>query len=151
MKEDIRDQQVREAIKARIHTLAPGHIAQWGKMDVTRMAEHCVRWNEWVLGKGGPQLKQNFIGKLIGKWALRRTLAPGKPFDRGIPAGKDLEVRQATGDLETMKSRWLILMDEYAAYHNPDFVHDFFGAMTDDEIGIFVYKHMDHHLRQFGV
>ncbi len=148
--EDIRDQQNREAIKARIRSLGASHAAQWGKMDVIRMAEHCVRWNEWVLGQGGPHLKQTFIGKLLGKWALRRTLKPGKLFDRGIPAGKESEGRQATGDLETMKMQWLTLMDSYASYRNPGFVHDFFGSMTDKEIGIFVYKHMDHHLRQFG-
>jgi hypothetical protein len=151
MQETILDQAVRESITARIRALTPAHSAQWGKMDVARMAEHCVLWNQWVMGKGGPRLTQNFIGKLIGKWALRRTLRPGKPFDRGIPAGKDLEVRQATGDLEAMKLRWLVLIDAYAAFNNPDFVHDFFGVMTDQEIGVFVYKHMDHHLRQFGV
>lgn len=151
MQETILDQEVRGSIMARIRTLTPAHAAQWGKMDVTRMAEHCVLWNQWVLGKGGPRLKQNFMGKLIGKWVLRRALEPGKPFDRGIPAGKDLEVRKATRDLETLKSRWLSLMDDYAIYQNHGFVHDFFGRMTDVEIGIFVYKHMDHHLRQFGV
>jgi hypothetical protein len=42
-------------------------------------------------------------------------------------------------------------VEAYANYSNPGFVHDFFGKMTDEQIGIFAYKHADHHLRQFGV
>ena len=30
-------------------------------------------------------------------------------------------------------------------------VHGFFGPLTGDEWGICQYKHVDHHLRQFGV
>jgi hypothetical protein len=36
-------------------------------------------------------------------------------------------------------------------YSNEDFIHDFFGKMTKEQIGVFAYKHTDHHLRQFGV
>ncbi|HLW39010.1 MAG TPA: hypothetical protein VKX31_01370 [Brumimicrobium sp.] len=44
-----------------------------------------------------------------------------------------------------------VFIKEYESYQNPNFVHDFFGEMTNEEIGILIYKHCDHHLRQFGV
>lgn len=150
MSETVLDPAAREALKARIRSLSPTATARWGKMDAHRMVEHCVRWNEWVLGRGGPRLKQNFMGKLIGGWFLRRALRSGQPFDKGVPAGA-LEVRVATGEWHVMHQRWLELMDGYADLHNPDFVHDFFGRMTNEQIGTFAHKHMDHHLRQFGV
>lgn len=37
------------------------------------------------------------------------------------------------------------------SFNNPDFIHGLFGKMSKDQIGIFVCKHYDHHLRQFGV
>ncbi|MBL0146112.1 MAG: DUF1569 domain-containing protein [Chitinophagaceae bacterium] len=30
-------------------------------------------------------------------------------------------------------------------------VHPFFGKFTGDQWGKFMYKHLDHHLQQFGV
>jgi hypothetical protein len=43
------------------------------------------------------------------------------------------------------------LLNEYAHYANPSFFHTFFGKMTKEQVGQLVYKHADHHLRQFGV
>ncbi len=46
------------------------------------------------------------------------------------------------------------LIDKFAAggaagcTKNP---HSFFGKMTPEEWAILMYKHLDHHLRQFGV
>ena len=46
------------------------------------------------------------------------------------------------------------LIDKFAAggaagcTRNP---HSFFGKMTPEEWAILMYKHLDHHLRQFGV
>jgi hypothetical protein len=56
-----------------------------------------------------------------------------------------------SGDLEAEKSKWVDLIKSYENFDNPDFIHDFFGKMTRTQIGVLVYKHCDHHLRQFGV
>lgn len=52
---------------------------------------------------------------------------------------------------EGKKAEWISLINEYENYSNPKFIHDFFGKITKEQIGILVYKHTDHHLRQFGV
>jgi hypothetical protein len=41
-------------------------------------------------------------------------------------------------------------MEAYANYSNNNFTHWFFGKMTKDQVEYFVYKHTDHHLRQFN-
>ncbi|WP_448634870.1 DUF1569 domain-containing protein [Pedobacter panaciterrae] len=43
------------------------------------------------------------------------------------------------------------LIADFENFSNDKFIHDFFGKMTREQIGIFVYKHSDHHLRQFNV
>ena len=48
------------------------------------------------------------------------------------------------------KKEWILLIKGYESYSNPTFIHDFFGKMTREEIGLLVYKHTDHHLRQFN-
>ena len=74
-----------------------------------------------------------------------------QPFDKNISTSKQFKPKSVNGDLEIEKLKWIALLEEYESYHNPDFVHDFFGRMTKEQIGILVYKHTDHHLRQFAV
>lgn len=72
-------------------------------------------------------------------------------MSKNMPAGKGFTVKEKDGDVELQKAIWIDLIAAYEHYSNPDFVHDFFGKMTKEQIGILVYKHTDHHLRQFGV
>jgi len=51
-------------------------------------------------------------------------------------------------NLKKTALKWIGLLSESENYSNPKFVHDFFGKMTKEQIGILVYKHTDHHLRQ---
>ena len=66
-----------------------------------------------------------------------------------MPAGM-FAVKQREGHVATQKKIWIDLIADYADFSNSRFVHDFFGKMTREEIGILAYKHTDHHLRQFG-
>ena len=56
-------------------------------------------------------------------------------------------------DLDTERARLCRLIDRFAQA-GPDGCttqpHSFFGAMTPDEWALLMYKHIDHHLRQFG-
>ncbi len=74
-----------------------------------------------------------------------------KPFDKNIPTSERFKVKVSEGDLESEKNKWIGLIRNYEHYDNPKFVHDFFGKMSNEQIGILVYKHTDHHLRQFGL
>lgn len=46
---------------------------------------------------------------------------------------------------------WAEQIKSYKNYSNDNFIHDFFGKMTKEQIGVFAFKHNDHHLRQFNV
>jgi hypothetical protein len=58
-------------------------------------------------------------------------------------------VKEKDGDVALQKKIWIEQITEYGDFSNPAFIHDFFGKMTNEQIGIFAYKHFDHHLRQF--
>jgi hypothetical protein len=143
------DQPVRDELINRIHSLDEHHQARWGKMNVYQMTLHCTLWDEWVLGTHNPVYRQKLIGKLFGKLALKSTLN-NKPMKINMPAGRDFIIKEETGDLVLQKERWARRISEYEQYFNPDFIHDFFGKMMKEQIGILAYKHSDHHLRQFG-
>lgn len=142
--------QVQDELIARINLLTPNHKGQWGKMNILQMAKHNTYWNGWVLGKDNPTYKQSFIGKLLGKSVLKKMIKNEKYFDKNIPTSDQFKIADAEGDLEEEKLKWNILFEQYNGFDNKAFVHDFFGKMTREQIGILVYKHTDHHLRQFG-
>jgi hypothetical protein len=145
------DKSTREELIDRITSLNDNGSAQWGKMNAYQMVKHNTYWNGWILGKENHAYKQAFLGKVFGRLALRKMIQDEKPFDKHIPTSSQFQVKETKGDLEAEKLKWISLTQAYENYANPDFVHDFFGKMTQEQIGILVFKHSDHHLRQFGV
>ena len=144
------DKTTRDELIDRISTLTESSTAQWGKMSVYQMTKHCTIWDEWVLGTKNPTYKQEFLGLVFGKRALKSIMKVDKPLKKNIPTSSAFTVKENDGDVEAQKKIWMNLIAEYAQFSNPDFIHDFFGKMTKEEIGVFAYKHSDHHLRQFG-
>lgn len=145
------DNSVREELIQRINSLTEVSKPVWGKMDVFQMAKHNTIWNEWVLGKENVVYKQDFIGKIFGKMALKSNTKDNRPMSKNMPAGKAFTVKETVGDLASLKRIWAGQIKLYENYSNDKFVHDFFGKMTKEQIGVFVFKHNDHHLRQFNV
>jgi len=144
------DRSTRDELMTRIDLLNSNCKPKWGKMNVYQMAKHCTIWDEWVLGKNNPEYKQELLGRIFGKMALKNFVKDDRPLKKNMPAG-NLVVRDNDGTIDFQKKLWMERVAEYETYSNPRFIHDFFGKMTIDEIGIFAYKHSDHHLRQFNV
>lgn len=143
------DESNRAALINRIKTVNERSRSQWGKMNVYQMLKHCTIWEEWIQGRNKPTYKQELLGYIFGKWALNSMIKDDKPFKRNVPTSAFFKVKELNGDLESEKRKWISLIEGYENYSNPGFVHDFFGKMTKDQIGILAYKHTDHHLRQF--
>ena len=142
-------ENTRAELIRRIEQIDETNKAAWGKMNVFQMLKHNT-WHAWILGKEKHIYKQALIGKIFGKTALNKMVKNEEPFDKNIPTSRQFKVKEENGDLEAEKSKWILLINEYENFYNPDFIHDFFGKITKEEIGVLVYKHTDHHLRQFG-
>jgi hypothetical protein len=145
------DKSTRDELIDRIYLLSNYSIPRWGKISVFQMVKHNTYWNGWILGEDKHTYKQEFLGQVFGKMALRKMIKDEKPFDRNIPTSSQFKVALKDGDLEAEKMKWISLTKAYEKYDNPDFIHDFFGKMTREQIGILVFKHSDRHLRQFGI
>jgi hypothetical protein len=142
------DQSTRDELKSRINSLTNQNNAQWGKMNAFQMTKHCTMHEDMVLGK--IVIKRVLIGRLIGPMMLKKVLKDGRPFDKNAPTAAQMKTVGQSGDIEQQKKEWIARIDQYATYHDPKFVHPFFGPMTKEQTGFFAYKHADHHLRQFG-
>ncbi|SDT63594.1 Protein of unknown function [Mucilaginibacter mallensis] len=142
------DKATRDELINRIGTLNEGSTAQWGKMNIYQMLKHCNLAEEMYLGQ--KKYDRVFLGRIFGKIALKNLLKDEKPMSRNAPTSPAFIVRETSGDVTAERDKWIALTQEYANYSNPGFEHWFFGKMTKEQIGQFVYKHTDHHLRQFN-
>lgn len=144
------DHETRSELIGRINSLDEHAQAQWGKMNLYQMLMHCTTWEKWIQGIGNYHYKQEFIGKVFGKIGLRRMIKDEKPIDKGVPTSMQFKIKETNGDITEKKKEWIQLIESYENYSNPTFIHDFFGKMTKEQIGLLAYKHTDHHLRQFN-
>jgi len=142
------DKTTRDELIGRIDTLNENSKNKWGKMNVYQVLKHCTLWDEWM--QSNKSNKQAFIGRLFGKMALKKILKDESPLARNTPTLRELIVKEINGDVASEKTKWIALINEYAHFSNPNFVHTFFGKITKEQAGQLAYKHADHHLRQFN-
>ena len=143
------DPSTRQELATRINSLTQQNNAQWGKMNVYQMLKHMTMCEDMFHGK--IKLSRVFIGRLIGPMILKKVLKDEKPFGKNSPTAPILKITETNGDIETQKKELISRLEQYSNYNEQGFVHPFFGALTKEQVGLFVYKHADHHLRQFGV
>jgi hypothetical protein len=140
-----------EEIKKRIAQLRPDSERQWGKMNVAQAIEHCSRGMEMALGDKTPP--RVLVGRIMGWIVKPMALGNDEPMRRNSPTAKSLVV-QDERDLGTERTRLCGLIERFAA-GGPNgcttHPHAFFGRLSPEEWAILMYKHLDHHLRQFGV
>jgi len=140
----------RDALARRIAELEPGSQRQWGKMDPAQMLKHC----SIALGDllGDRPVKQLFLGKLITP-LIRGQVFGEKPFRRNSPTDP-IYVVSNPQDFEAERTRLATLIDrvvQRGTAKTEGMVHPFFGRLSGAQWGQLIYKHFDHHLRQFGV
>lgn len=135
----------------RINQLSPITLSQWGKMTVSQMLLHCQQIIK--VAHGTLELKPNkFLVFFFGKSAKKKLMEP-QPFGKGMPTAKEFKISHEP-DFETAKAELIALVETfskegYSCIKNMK--HPFFGEMTIEEWDTLQYKHLDHHLKQFGV
>ena len=142
------DKETKTELVNRIDSLKENTQSQWGKMNVYQMVKHCRLWEEMMQSK--INLKRPLIGRIFGRMALKTVLGNANPLKRNTPTIPSLIIKETAGDFEAEKKLWISNIEKYAGFDNENFRHVFFGKMTKEQIGQMVYKHIDHHLRQFN-
>jgi hypothetical protein len=137
-------------VKERLSRLTPDSRREWGKMSPAQAVAHCSAGLEWAVGDRIPP--RMFVGRIIGRIVKRLALQNDEPMRRNSPTAPDLVVQDAR-DLETERKRLCGLIDRFTAA-GPEgcttHPHAFFGPLTSQEWAALTYKHLYHHLRQFG-
>lgn len=143
------DKTTRDELIARIKVLNEGCTAQWGKMDIGQMIDHCIRYEEMMLGR--IKCKRSFFGLLFGRMVLKSLIKDENPIKQNMPTIPEIGIKSNfSADIALRKEKWIALIGECSQRLDLDFIHPFFGRMTKEQVGRLSYKHADHHLRQFN-
>jgi Protein of unknown function (DUF1569) len=138
-------------VKGRLANLSSDSKRLWGKMNAGQMVAHCSAGLELAMGDRKPP--RLLMGRILG-WIVRpMALGNDEPMRRNSPTVPGLVMKDQR-DLQAERDRLSGLIDRFAAAGPTGCTthpHSFFGRLTPQEWAILMYKHLDHHLRQFGV
>jgi hypothetical protein len=138
-------------LKVRLDRLRSDSPRQWGKMTPAQAMAHCAMAFEPAVGESCPP--RMALGYVLGPIVKRLVLRTDAPLGKNGPTAPNLIIRDDR-DLEMERARLRGFINRFiaagpasAAAHP----HAFFGRLTPDQWAVLMYKHIDHHLRQFGV
>jgi hypothetical protein len=117
-------------------------------MSASQMVVHVVDALKMAIGT----LKTEEKKRPIRFPPLKQFIIYGPPFPKSVPTSPELLVRQCEDwDTECMSLKEM--MDAFAnrPAGAPLPRHPAFGTLSRRAWGVLTYKHIDHHLRQFGV
>jgi hypothetical protein len=141
------DPAIKQDIIDRINKLTPETQHKWGKMDVAQMLSHVQLPISCAYGTH--QVKGSFLLKLLGP-LFKSVLYNEKPYKQGLPTDPTYIVVDSK-NFEAEKQTLLELVIKFS----PDTVvlidHPVWGKMTKEQWSKATWKHLDHHLKQFGV
>lgn len=132
----------------RIQNLSANSTPLWGKMSVDQMCEHCIAAINVAFGK--QDLTISFPMRLLGR--LLKNKAFNSDFGKNSPTAKEFRITSHS-DFEKSQAQLIACVQEFAKGTSVITVmhHPFWGKMSYEDWDKLMYRHLDHHLRQFGV
>lgn len=142
---------VADAVVGRINKLQPGAVPGWGKMNAGQMLAHCNVQYELVYDNKHP--KPNFIMQFILKSFVKKIVTSPTPYKHNSQTAPAFLIK-GDRNFEQEKGRLIAYIGKTAELGEKSFegkVSQSFGALSINEWNNLFYKHLDHHLTQFGV
>jgi len=141
------DTAVKQDIIDRINKLTPHTQRLWGKMNVEQMLAHVQLPISCAYGTH--QVKGSFILKLLGPF-FKSVLYNEKPYKQGLPTDSSYVVVDKK-EFEAEKKGLLEKVNKFSAETVVLENHPVWGKLTKEQWSKATWKHLDHHLKQFGV
>jgi hypothetical protein len=133
----------------RIARLSADRGPAWGRLTPAGMVVHCQR--PLLVAFGVMRVERSLVGRVLGGRAKRRYVTGDAAFDRNLPTERRF-IESEPGPFDSERGRLAELVRRFG---EPGAItvalHPFFGPLSVPEWDRLMAKHLDHHLRQFGV
>lgn len=140
------------AIKSRIEDLSPQSTRKWGVMSVDQMMRHLAVAYDSGAGVITLPREKGFMGLMVHIRPVVWLMIHVMPWPKGLPTAEGFLVPDKAA-FETAKQQLLDAISHFKDAKAKGIFgdHPLFGNLSNEDWGILLYKHTDHHLRQFGV
>jgi len=135
----------------RINSLNANTSNLWGKMKASQMLAHCNVAYDMTYTDKYPKPK-GFKKFMIKLFAKNMVVGP-KPYKKNTRTAPEFLI---TDERDFEKEKAILIANiektqKLGAAHFEGKESHAFGALTEKEWNTLFYKHLDHHLQQFGV
>ena len=144
--------EVRQVVERRLGTLRPESNARWGRMSAHQTVCHLADSFRFVYGERPTDMRGSLFTKTVIRFVALTTPVP---WPKGVPTAPEMdqevggtapsEYRVDVDDLKALIARFV----DSAGREMES--HPIFGDLTPGEWGRWGYRHVDHHLTQFGM
>ncbi len=148
---NIFSKEVSDNIIQRINNLSPATQSKWGKMSVAQMLAHCNVTYEMIYENIHP--KPGGFMKFILKTLVKSKVVNEIPYKQNGRTAPQFIISE-TKDFDAEKQRLInyIIKTQQLGENNFDNKESHsFGRINKTEWNNMLYKHLNHHLNQFGV
>lgn len=140
----------------RIERLTEGSQKKWGKMNISQMMEHLIFSLRAAQGEVETVFRPGlfslpfvkYLGSQIVPWWHGAPTAP--EFIKNLETTKSFKEQKNDLVDQLYKIRDYLQKIRYFPQESIP-VHPVFGKLSVDEWSRLMWRHVDHHLRQFGV
>ncbi len=143
--------EVSAELISRINQLTPNTPALWGRMSVDQMLAHCCVAYDMAFTNKYP--KPNPVMRFLLKTFVKKGVVNEVPYKKNIPTAPAFIISDPK-NFEEEKKRLIDYLEHTVVLGRKYFEGKeslSFGPMSALEWNNLFYKHLDHHLRQFGV
>ena len=151
MKKNLLDKESNEQLVARVQALQAGTPPRWGGMTATEMLLHCNKAHTLMLALATATARRTSPLQYLIRWLVLYVLPQ---FPKNAKAPKEIRTKGIIDPtaFEEQKEAFVALLRRFPQHREPiAHRHPYFGALTTRQWGLTGWKHVDHHLRQFGV
>lgn len=138
----------RRNLLARMDRVSPPRAPRWGTMNAEQMVQHVTAQLQLSLG----ELQTKAHASWLGRWPMRALLIYWLPWPKGAPTAPEL-IKFSGAHWDEARVNFKQVFDRVTARGSAgEFApHPLFGRLSARAWGVLMYRHMDHHLRQFGL
>ncbi len=140
----------RDALILRLQHLRPETKGRWGKMNAAQIVAHLTDPLRVAIGDRTAEP----MNSVFSKWPVSQCVVWWMPWPKGAPTADEfIQGKKGTPPavFEEDKQKLLLTIHRFAHFQEPFAPSPVFGSLSNRAWGRLMWRHIDHHLRQFGL
>lgn len=146
------NQQDKDELIKRLSCLSPNHLPKWGKMNAHQAIVHMTDPLRCAIGDRPVPLNPS----IFAKWPVNKLFSQYLPWPKGAPTAPEF-IQGVKGsqciEFERDKQELILVIHRFSQHQNsiPFPIQPTFGKLNNNEWARLMWRHINHHIYQFGL